>query len=181
MKWPFDPELAAFGAKFTACAVTPGEPHWQLVVADGPMDIGGNHHIYVDVWDEAGNRLVGVPVIFHSAEETWPVPTEAKPGETQAANLAMSAGGNAYGVYIGGDLPSDKIFGLGMPWFKPHHSFRLVFQRTIAERETGTTPAPPPKPTPPPPPPSQTITAREAIDEAVRYLQIARAALRGSE
>lgn len=132
-----------FGVTMKRVDVESGEPYWKLVSADGPLDFGGNHHLYVDVWDEQGNRMVGETVVFYSQDEEWPTKTEAKPGEPQAANLPMYAGGNAYGVRVA-ELPSDAISGFGLGKNVPHHSFRVVFQRAIADGQTQppTEPAP---------------------------------------
>lgn len=144
-KSPLSPEIIEWGATLTTAKPEEGETYWRLHMAQGPMDIGGNHHIYVDVWDENGNRLVGVPVMFYSVDERWEKPTEAKSGEQHAVDFPMYAGGHAYGVYIDG-IKSDALWGLGMPDHKPHHSFRVTFQRT--KRAFPVT-APPPLPPPP--------------------------------
>lgn len=160
--WPFDPALWAWGATYTPAALKPGQPWWMIEQADGPMDIGGNHHIYVDVWDEQGNRIVGVPVIFYSNSEEWPAATEAKRGEPYAVNMPMSAGGHAYGVRVGDGKPSDAIFGFGMPNYKPHHSFRVIFRL-----QPGVIAPPPPPPPPPTRPPGGTEGAREQYARVV--------------
>lgn len=159
--WPFDPALKAWGATYEPAAVKPGQPYWQLVEAAGPMDIGGNHHLYVDVWDEQGNRIVGVKVMFYSMQEEWTMLTEAKKGEPYAVNLPLYAGGNAYGVWINdGGIESDTLFGVGLGDHVAHHSFRAIFRRTVA----GGVTMPEPPAEPPVKPPSRTpLTARDVI------------------
>lgn len=140
MTTPRDPRqqsLIDWGATFTPAIVAPGAEFWQIVLAEGPQDIGGNHHIYVDVLGRAGQRLVGVQVEFYWGPEGSPdhtlSMTEAKPGEAAAVNLPMYAGGNAYGVRVAEGRPSDSLFGMGLGSFVPHHSFRVVFQLATAE------------------------------------------------
>lgn len=172
------PDLIAWGAVYKPATTKPGEQYWRLVVADGPMDIGGNHHVYVDVWDEAGLRIVGVPVMFYwrdTEEHDDRRPTEAKTGEPYSVNLPMYAGGHSYGVRVDDGLPSDDIFGFGMADHGPHQSFRAIFQRQIAaggNTEPHVPPVPSEPPTPPIPPPNDylrvaLIRAREAIDAAL--------------
>lgn len=143
---PLSQRSLDFGITMTRTGVEPGESFWQLVDVVGPQDIGGNHHLYVDAWDEQGNRVVGAKVIFYSRDEEWEARTEAKPGESQAVNLPLFAGGNSYGVRMG-DLPSDDVFGFGLGKNIPHHSFRAIFQRAIADGQ----PEPPAPPVDPPP------------------------------
>jgi hypothetical protein len=45
----------------------------------------------------------------------------------------MSSTLNSYQVYVGGDLPSERVVGLGLgEWYggKDHTTFVLVFQRS---------------------------------------------------
>lgn len=161
---PLSPDLIAWGAVYTPAQVAPGQAYWKLIMADGPQIIGGNHHVFIDLWDENGDRAVGVPVIYYSHKEQWPMSSEAKPGEPSALNLPMYAGGNAYGIYVNDGLPSDRVFGFGLGSFVDHHSFRGTFQRTIA---TGAEIPIEPPTTPP------TMTLREVIEQAQHYLSIA--------
>lgn len=144
---PLSPELVAWGATFIPALVSPGELYWKLIQATGPVNIGGNHHLYVDTLDEAGNRVVNVRVAFYSQDEQWPVPSEAKPGEPWSANLPLFAGGHAYGVYVDEEdigVDSDHLWGVGLGDHQPHHCFTAVFQRTRADTTAPTPTEPPP-------------------------------------
>ncbi len=145
---PMSPELVAWGATYTPAEVEAGQSFWKLIIADGPMNIGGNHHLYVDVWDEQGNRIVGVPVLFYWNDGEDEHKTEVKHGEPYSVNLPLSAGGNAYGVMVNDGLPSDKLYGVGLGSFVPHHSFRAIFQR---QKATGSPVVVPPISEPPTP------------------------------
>lgn len=163
--WPFDPNLKAWGATYAPATVAPGQEYWRLVQADGPMDIGGNHHIYVDVWNKDGDRMVGVPVELYWHDGTEQFVSEPKPGEPAALSIPMYAGGNAYGVHVIDGRPSDKIFGFGLGSFVPHHSFRAIFRLSVAAEQP-----PPPEPIPVPPPPEKPITQREYLEWAEFYI-----------
>lgn len=161
--WPFDPALKIWGATYTPATVEPGQEYWKLVQADGPMDIGNNHHIYLDVWNRDGERIVGVPVQLFWADGTETFISEPKTGEPAALSIPLYAKGHAYGVRVLDRRASDEIFGLGLADRKGHHSFRLIFRLTIAEQ----TPLPAPLPpiiVPPDPP----MTQREVL-EIIRW------------
>lgn len=142
--WPFDPALRDFGATYTPAIVQPGDEYWRVIQAVGPVDIGSNHHLYVDVLDYAALRIMGVNVEFYWNDGHDIRPTEAKPGEPAALSFPLYAGGNAYGVRVADGKPSDEIFGMGLGNFVPHHSFRVVFQLARAQAGTPWVPAPPP-------------------------------------
>lgn len=169
MTSPLSPALKAWGATFAPARAAAGQSYWKLVQADGPMDIGGQHHLFVDTWNEHGNRLVGVPVVFFSHDEEWLRHTEAKPGEPYAVDLPLFAGGPAYGVRIKGGALSDILFGVGLGHKTPHHSFRAIFQWSVAEGEA--------QPPPPPPDPGAPTALRDALDEAARWIDVARGLL----
>lgn len=138
--WPFDPALRDFGATYTPAIVQPGAQYWRVIQAVGPVDIGSNHHLYVDVLDYAALRMVGVPVEFYWNDGHDVRLTEPKPGEPAALSFPLYAGGNAYGVRVAEARPSDSIYGMGLGSFVPHHSFRVVFQ--LARAQDGPAPQP---------------------------------------
>jgi hypothetical protein len=170
MTWPFDPKLQTHGAQFIPAAVAPGAFYWRLVVAHGPLEWGGRVSIFVDVIDEAERRLVGVPVTMWWADGSDTKPLEPKAGEPFGVDFVMGAAGNAYGIRVADGLPSDAIFGMGLVAWQPHVSYQLIFQRAIA----ATAPTVPAPPVDPPAPP---WTPQQALDEAVRYIDLARSLL----
>lgn len=166
---PMSSSLIAWGATFTPAVVAPGQPYWQLVSADGPEYWGGRVSVFVDVINEAGVRVVGVPVAFY-----WNGPandrenvkkTEPKTGDPFAVDWPMNAGGHAYGVHVADGLPSDDIFGFGMGDHVPHQVFKCRFQRAIAGAAPVEPPAEPPQP---PTAPSKPLTKAEII-EAIEF------------
>ena len=63
------------------------------------------------------------------------VQAEAKPDSEYLINYAMSGTLGSYTCYVAGDLPSDRIAGLGLGFAKggkDHTSFLLTFQETVA-------------------------------------------------
>jgi hypothetical protein len=108
------------------------------------MDIrqsGGKHHIFLEVVDEGGQRLVGQQI-----RVSWPggetrVPIEEKPGEPWGGNFPMFATLGAYAVQVAAPPGrSDAVEGLGLgtpqePDVKHHTSFGITFRaRSRAQR-----------------------------------------------
>lgn len=117
--------------------VSSGQWYWRLIRTKW-LEESGNHHIYVEVLDENGNRSFGQTMVFEYGGsphyETYPMPD--KLGEEYAYNFVMGDLLGSYNVYIGGDEPSDKIYGLGLgtrqdPYRTHHTCFFLTFQRTF--------------------------------------------------
>ena len=121
-----------FGTIYKPAVPVRGQPYWKLISAEGPEAWGGRHSVYVDVLDEVGLRLIGIPVLFYWNDGDERKVTEAKTGEPFAIDFPMYAAGNAYGIKIVDGLPSDQFFGMGLVANQPHMVFKLVFQRTVA-------------------------------------------------
>lgn len=169
---PLSQRALDFGVTSTRVGVEPGQAFYQLRSVDGPIIRGGNANIYVDVRDEHDRRLAGIPVRFFWNDGQWVSNTEQKPDESdQGTNMVMSAGGNAYNVEIQG-LPSDVVFGMGNVKWEVHHSWRVVYERTIADGQ------PQPPPDDPPVPPADLNELRVAF---MQIQAIAAAALKRME
>jgi len=113
-----------------------GQWYWRLIRTKW-LEESGNHHIYVEVLDENGNRSFGQTIVIEYGgsphQETYPMPD--KLGEEYAYNFVMNDLLGSYTVYIGGTDPSDKIYGMGLGirqdrYGKHHTCFFLTFQRT---------------------------------------------------
>jgi len=136
-------DAAAYGVSIEEAKPTSGQLYWKVqrvhhLTAD---ENNFRQHIFVDMQDEAGNRLQGGAV-----RVSWPggdqiVALDKPPGEP-AGNFPMwkyqVCEVTAIGI-PGETLVSDKVTGLhtghkdegpGNRLF--HHSFALVFQRTVA-------------------------------------------------
>ncbi len=134
----WDGRLDALGVGVVDAPVSSGQPYWRLIEAkwENEQEAGGKHHIYVEVLDESGKRIVGQPVtVFWPGGSDTGV-TEDKNPPDYAYNYPMYKAGNSYNVKIEG-LPSDVVqgMGLGTPeqrFYTIHTTFKLIFQRTIA-------------------------------------------------
>ena len=114
---------------------------------------GGNHHIYVDVLDEDGNRRVGakLEILTEFGYRTQAVID--KPANEPGTNFPMWDWGRTSVYTVNADnVPSDMVSGLhykhndegdGTTW--GHHSFYVCFMRM----SSIVVPPPPPPPAPP--------------------------------
>ncbi len=132
-----DARLGALGVQIEDAQVAPGEPYWRLIevrFAD-EQESAGKHHIYVDVIDENGARVVGQPVTVYWGDGYHSAGIEDKPAPDFGFNYQMYASGFAYNVKVEG-LPSDLLKGAGMGdveqrFMGIHTSYYLLFQRAI--------------------------------------------------
>jgi len=137
----WDPRLNARGTVLTEYQPRPGTTWYKLVHAEW-RDVEqsrGLHHILVDVLDEWGVRLTGVPVRFVNGGEFIAF-TEPKPGEEAAVSFGMFAVGCAYSVEVA--YASDRVGCLGLgtiddPDHALHTSYYFVFQRTTQGPQDG--------------------------------------------
>ncbi len=133
----WDSRLDRLGVTVEEANAGPGQPYFKLIEARWADEVesGGKHHIYVEVLDENGNRIVGQPVTVTWAEGTTTGPVEDKAPPDFGFNFQMYAAGYAYTAKVEG-LPSDVLVGAGMGSIEQrmygiHTSFYLVFQRTV--------------------------------------------------
>lgn len=131
----WDPRLDALNVRVDEAHVEPGQPYFRLVEAiwQDEQEAGGRHHIFVEVLDENGNRMVDHPVTVFWGDDSFTGNTEDKNPPDYAFNYMMYAAGNAYNVKIEG-LPSDVLVGAGMgdienPLWGIHTSYLLTYQR----------------------------------------------------
>jgi hypothetical protein len=134
LEW--DPRLDALGVKLVRAQPAAGETCYRLVKAKwlNEAEAQGQHHIFVDVLDEEGRRIIGQQVIVSNGGQTVLV-TEDKPPPELSCNMPMFAVLGSYRCQVDG--VSDAVTGLGMgsaelPTFKLHTSFQLTFQREKA-------------------------------------------------
>lgn len=127
----WDPRLTEMGVYLNRAQTSPGQTAYRLVNAqfEDESQANGLHHIYVDVLDENGQRMLGQPVIqvWHDGQAVGH--TEDKPYPEYSLNFPMYGvqGPDNYGVYVLG-APSDVINGMGLPAGQPVN-YRLTFQR----------------------------------------------------
>jgi hypothetical protein len=133
----WDPRLDLLGVTLDPAPVAPGQGYWRLVEAlwADPEESAGLHHIFVDVVDASGERVVGQPVVVEWADGSVTLYIEDKPPPEYGANFPMGKESilGSHSVHVGGGAPSDRIAGLGLgtpeePDIPHHTSFYLIFR-----------------------------------------------------
>lgn len=131
----WDSRLDQLGTRVEEANVESGQQYWRLVEAIwwDEKEAGGKHHIYVELLDESGNRVVGNPVTVMWSDGVYTGPTEDKAWPDYGFNYQMYAAGNAYDVIVEG-LPSDKFMGAGLGdlekrMYGIHVAYLLTYQR----------------------------------------------------
>jgi hypothetical protein len=130
LEW--DSRLDAMGVKLVRAQPAAGETCFRLVKAKwlDEIESQGRHHIFVDVLDEGGQRMIGQRVIVSNGGQNVLV-TEDKPPPELSCNFPMFAVLGSYSCQVEG--VSDVVTGMGMgsaelPTHKLHTSFELTFQ-----------------------------------------------------
>ena len=152
LEW--DSRLDALGVKLVRAQPVVGETCYRLVKAKwlSEAEAEGRHHIYVNVMDEQGKRILGQRVIVGYDSQTIFLVTEDKPYPELSCNFPMYAILGTYRCQVEG--VSDVVTGLGMgsaelPGYKLHTCFELTFQREKAEAEEPEEPEEPEEERPP--------------------------------
>lgn len=132
-----DPRIPQLGVRIEDAEVAPGQAYWRLIEVRflNEEEAAGKHHIYVDVLDENGSRLVGQPVTVTWGDGSHTGSIENKAFPELGFNYMMYAAGYAYNVKVDG-LPSDKLIGAGLGgienrFYGIHVAYELIFQKTI--------------------------------------------------
>lgn len=139
------------GVRIEAAQVSPGAWFWKAVHVHHltPAENQGRNHLWVDVRDENGQRLMGsrVRVLWSRGEGEIRI---EKPPHEPGGNMPLYRG-NVYTVEAlgmpGETLPSDRVVGIhtnhpgegeGNDRFR--HSFYVVFQRARQPEQSSPTP-----------------------------------------
>jgi hypothetical protein len=127
----WDARLDELNVDVIPADVRPGQSYWKVTKAEfqTPEEGGGRHHIYIEVLDEAGDRIVGQEVQVHWQDGSAVVVTEDKPAPEYAANFPMYNALGGYSLTLPG--LSDTVTGMGLPWGKVHVVYNVVFQRAV--------------------------------------------------
>lgn len=128
----WDPRLDDLNITVTSAQTTPGKPYYKLVSARywDENEAKLMHHIYVEVLDQKGKRILNQPVVLAWKDGDATAYTEDKPVPEYAANFPMYEYLGRYNVYVDG-APSDIVNGMGLPG-KHHVCFLLTFQKVVA-------------------------------------------------
>jgi hypothetical protein len=132
LEWDLRVSLLNPPIKRIEADAAPGQRYWRLVRLEWRKGSeGGNTLLYISTVNENGQPVWGQEVIVeHGIKES--LYTGPKAGEPYGTNYPMAASLNSYQVYVGGELPSDRVVGLGLgdwPGGMDHSTFILVFQR----------------------------------------------------
>ncbi len=147
-------DATGYGVQIQPAGVAPGTVYWQAVRIHHrtPEENGGNHHIYLDVYDGAAPAPYGARVDGAQLRVTWDggeqVVTIDKPPSEPGTNFPMwkwqVCAVECLGL-PGQPLPSDRVTGLhtGHPDEAPgntlfHHSFHVVFAKVQAAEQIYT-------------------------------------------
>ncbi|MBI1293879.1 DUF5107 domain-containing protein [bacterium] len=129
----WDERLDELEIEVVPANVPRGQRYWKVIKAEfqTPEEGGGRHHIFVEVLDEDGKRIVGQPIQIHWRDGGAEIVTEDKPAPEYAANFPMYGNLGGYSV----DLPglSDTVTGMGLPFGRMHVVYNLVFQKTVKQ------------------------------------------------
>jgi hypothetical protein len=140
-------DATAYGVTVAVADVPAGTTYWRAMRVHHltPDENHGNHHIFLDALDEAGDRVPGaqVRVTWEGGEQ---VLTVDKPANEPGTNFPMWKWQVCTVVMLG--LPSDRVAnlhtghsdeppGVGNTLF--HHSFQVEFQRSV--KDSGPPPA----------------------------------------
>lgn len=148
-------DATSYGVQIHTADVAPGTVYWQAVQVHHltPEENGGNHHIYLDVFDPSlGGEPFGGRVQNARLRVTWDggeqIVTVDKPANEPGTNFPMwkwqVCAVECLGL-SGQELPSDRVTGLhtghpdegaGNTLF--HHSFKVTFVKAQAAAQVYT-------------------------------------------
>ena len=140
VKW--DARLDRLGIRVESPKVQPGQTYWRLVKAEfwDEKENQGKHHIFVNVLDEKGARIIGQEIMVEWPGEKLVIVMENKPPPEYSANFPLEVNHyppwgtlGAFDVRANG-LPSDKVIGMGLPPKNRFVVYLLTFQRTVGGR-----------------------------------------------
>jgi hypothetical protein len=135
----WDTRLDELGIQLIPAAVQAGQSYWRLMKAEfwDEKHNQGKHHIFINVLDERGTRLLGQKVTVEWPGEKQVLVTEDKPAPEYSANFPLHINHyppwgtlGAFTVQVDG-LPSEKVAGLGLPSRNQLVVYLLTFQRAV--------------------------------------------------
>jgi len=133
----WDARLNALNIKLIPATVQAGQLYWRLTKAEfwDEKERQGKNHIFINVLDERGVRIIGQRVIIEWPDEKLVLVTEDKPTPEYSANYPLDINHytpwgtlGAFTASVDG-LPSDKVAGMGLPSMNKLVVYLLTFQR----------------------------------------------------
>jgi hypothetical protein len=134
----WDVRLDALDIKLIPATVQAGQLYWRLTKTEfwDEKERQGKHHIFINVLDERGVRIIGQKVIVEWPDEKLVLVTEDKPAPEYSANYPLDINHyppwgtlGAFTASVDG-LPSEKVAGMGLPSRNIFVVYLLTFQRT---------------------------------------------------
>lgn len=133
----WDAHYDELGINLIPATASEGQSYWRLVKAEfwDEKHNQSKHHIYINVLDERGVRIIGQKVIVEWPDAKLILVTEDKPAPEYSANFPLDINHyppwgtlGAFTVWVDG-LPSDKVAGMGLPSRNILVVYLLTFQR----------------------------------------------------
>lgn len=133
-------DLTHFGARLQRANVTAGNTYWKLIEVrhtDPNREFGGDQHVFIEALDEQGNKLRQLQAQINQGDEIHH-PLLDKGLNEPGTNWPLWKGSRVF-VSMGetsdlvGPLHTEMDAYKGGDWH--HHSWYLVFQRTVADGE----------------------------------------------
>lgn len=117
--------------KIIPATVASGQKFWRItkVVFEDVAESGNSHSIYVMLRDESGKRTEAKVKWWGEGSGDMPDDPQKSADDVCQCNYALYMYGDAYGVMVSDQYPSDKATGMLMP-MKRHVNYRLWFQLT---------------------------------------------------
>ena len=133
----WDGRLDSLGVHIAGVDVPAGQTYYRIIEArwGDEAESQGKHHVYAEVLDENGGRLLNQPVVIFWHDGQDAIKTEDKPSPEYACNFPMYKTLGSYNIRTDG-LPSESLMGLGLgtaelPAWTIHTTFYVKFQRTV--------------------------------------------------
>jgi len=135
LEW--DARLDALDIKLIPATVQTGQLYWRLTKAEfwDEKQRQGKNHIFINVLDESGIRIIGQKVFIEWPGEKLILVTEDKPAPEYSANFPLDINHyppwgtlGAFTASVDG-LPSERVAGMGLPSMNKLVVYLLTFQR----------------------------------------------------
>jgi CRP-like cAMP-binding protein len=117
--------------KIIPATVARGQKFWRItkVVFEDIAESGNGHSIYVMLRDESGKRTEAKVKWWGENTGDMPDDPQKSADDVCNCNYALFMYGDAYGIMVSDQYPSDKATGMIMP-MKRHVNYRVYYQLT---------------------------------------------------
>lgn len=114
-----------------ATGVVHGQKFWRAISLkfEDISESGSDHTIYVKIWDENGKRTGAKIKWWGEGTGDQPDQPEKTADDVCDCNYGLFMFGDAYGVKITDQYPSDQVVGMIMP-MRRHVNYKIIYQLT---------------------------------------------------